>query len=79
MFAAVITATLAVDVHGLWDLRYPLHQRASQTFLGVALLLEVGVVGQHLLALVHFQLRVEFLQLILKQEPFTVTHFAFAY
>lgn len=68
VFAAVLTTALAVYVHGLWDLCYPFHQGASQTFLGVALLLEVRVVGEHLLTFVDFQLGVQLLQLILKRE-----------
>lgn len=65
VFAAVFSAALPVDVHVLRDLRDPFHQGAAQTFLGVALLVEVGVVGQHLLAFVDLQLGVELLQLIL--------------
>lgn len=68
VFAAVLTAALPVYVHGLWDLCYPFHQGASQTFLGVALLLEVRVVGEHLLAFVDFQLGVQLFQLILKED-----------
>jgi len=33
VFAAVVTAALAVYVHGLWDLCYPPHQGATQAFL----------------------------------------------
>lgn len=65
MLAAVLSAALTVQVHVLRDLRDPLHQGAAQTFLGVALLVEVRVVGQHLLAFVDLQLGVELLQLIL--------------
>lgn len=64
----VLAAALAVDVHALRDLGYPLHQRAAQAFLGVALLLEVRVVGEHLLTLVDFELGVQLLQLILQKE-----------
>lgn len=66
VLAAVITAALAVQVHGLRDLRYASHQGATQAFLGVALLLEVRVVGQHLLSFVDLQLGVQLLQLILR-------------
>lgn len=61
VFAAVLAAALAVDVHGLWDLCDALHQGATQAFLGVALLLKVGVVGQHLLTFVDLQLGVQLL------------------
>lgn len=68
MFAAVLTTALPVYVHGLRDLRYPFHQGAAKTFLGVALLLEVRVVGEHLLTFVDFQLGIQLLQLILKKK-----------
>lgn len=68
MFAAVLTTALPVYVHGLWDLCYPFHQGATQTFLGVALLLEVRVVGEHLLTFVDLELGIELLQLVLKKE-----------
>ncbi len=54
MFAAVLTAALPVYVHGLWDLCDSFHQGAAQTFLRVALLLEVRVVGKHLLTFIDF-------------------------
>ena len=66
VFAAVLTTALPVYVHALWDLCYPFHQRAAQTFLRVAFLLEVRVVGEHLLVFVDFQLGIKLLQLILK-------------
>lgn len=66
LFTAVLATALAVYVHGLWDLCYPFHQGATQAFLGVALLLKVRVVGEHLLAFVDFQLGVQLLQFILK-------------
>lgn len=66
VFTPILATALAVYVHGLWDLCYALHQRATQAFLGVALLLKVRVVGKHLLAFVDFQLGVELLQFILK-------------
>lgn len=65
VLAAVLSAALPVDVHVLRDLRDPFHQGAAQAFLGVALFVEVRVVGQHLLAFVDLQLGVELLQLIL--------------
>lgn len=65
VLAALLSAALPVDVHVLRDLRDPFHQGAAQTFLGVALLVEVRVVGQHLLAFVDLQLSIELLQLIL--------------
>lgn len=68
VFAAVIAAALAVDVHALWDLGYPLHQGAAQAFLRVSLLLEVRVVGEHLLPFVDFQLGVQLFQLVLCEE-----------
>lgn len=67
VLAAVLPAALPVEVHVLRDLRDALHQGAAQTFLGVALLVEVRVVGQHLLAFVDLQLGVELLQLILRR------------
>lgn len=67
VFAAVLTTALPVYVHGLRDLCYPFHQGAAESFLGVALLLEVRVVGEHLLTFVDFQLGVQLLQLILKK------------
>lgn len=67
MFTAVLATTLAVYVHRLWDLCYSFHQGAAQAFLGVALLLEMRVIGKHLLTFVDFQLGVQFLQLILKK------------
>lgn len=66
VFAAIITTALPVQVHSLWDLCYPFHQRATQTLFGVALLLKVRVVGKHLLTFVDFQLGVQLLQLVLK-------------
>lgn len=66
--AAVFSATLAVvHVHGLRDLRDPFHQGATEALFGIAFLLEVGVVGQHLLAFVDFQLGVELFQFILRE------------
>lgn len=55
-------------MHGLRDLCYPFHQGAAQAFLGIALLLEVRVVGEHLLPFVDFQLGVQLLQLILERK-----------
>lgn len=55
------TAMAAVPVHSLWDLSDAPHEGAAQALLGAALLLEMGVVGQHLLALVDLQLDVELL------------------
>lgn len=54
-------AIAAMSVQGLRDLSEALHERAAQALLGAALLLEMGVVGQHLLALVDLQLDVELL------------------
>lgn len=65
MFTAVLATALSVYVHGLGDLRYPFHQGAAEPFLGVALLLQVRVVGEHLLTFVDFQLSIQLLQLIL--------------
>lgn len=68
VLAAVLATALPVKVHGFRDLRDPLHQGAAQAFLGVALLLEVRVVGQHLLVFVDLQLGVQLLQLFLMLE-----------
>lgn len=68
VFAAILTAALPVDVHGLRDLRDPFHQGAAEAFLGVPLLLEVRVVGEHLLTLVDFQLGVQLLQFLLRRK-----------
>lgn len=65
VLAAILSAALPMDVHVLRDLGDTLHQGAAQAFLGIALLVEVRVVGQHLLAFVDLQLGVELLQLIL--------------
>lgn len=67
VLAAVLAAALPVEVHGLRDLRDALHQRAAQALLGVALLLQVGIVGEHLLVFVDFQLGVQLLQLLLSK------------
>lgn len=66
LFAAIFSAALAVKVHCLRDLCNPFHQGASQAFFGIALLLEVWVVGKHLLVFVDFKLGVQLLQLLLK-------------
>jgi len=66
VFAAVLTTALPVYVHAFWDLCYPFHQGATQTFLRVAFLLEMRVVGEHLLMFVDFQLGIQLLQLLLK-------------
>lgn len=68
VLAAVLAAALAVDVHRLWDLCDSFHQRAAQAFLGVALLLEMRIVGQHLLTFVDLQLCIQLLQLILEKQ-----------
>lgn len=68
VFAAVLAAALPVQVHGLRDLCYPFHQGAAETFLGIALLLQVRVVGEHLLPFIDFQLGVQLLQFILERE-----------
>lgn len=68
VLAAVLAAALPVEVHCLRDLRDALHQRAAQALLGVALLLQVGIVGEHLLVFVDFQLGVELLQLFLRDQ-----------
>lgn len=65
MFAAFFAAALAVKVDGLWDLCDSFHQGATQAFFGVAFLLEVRVVCEHLLAFVDLQLCIELFQLIL--------------
>lgn len=65
VLAAVLATALPVKVYGFRDLRDPLHQGAAQAFLGVTLLLEVRVVGQHLLVFVDLQLGVQLLQLFL--------------
>lgn len=58
VFAAVLTTALPVNVHILWDFRDPFHQGATEALLGIAFLLEVRVVGEHLLTLVDLQLGV---------------------
>lgn len=68
VLAAVLAAALPVKVHGLRDLCDALHQRAAQALLGVALLLQVGIVGEHLLVFVDFQLGVKLLQLLLRHQ-----------
>lgn len=68
VLAAVLPAALPVEVHGLRDLRDALHQRAAQALLGVALLLQVGIVGEHLLVFVDLQLGVQLLQLLLRDQ-----------
>ena len=65
----LVAAALPVDVlQAVRELRDAAHQRAAQPLLGAALLLQVGVVGQHLLPLVHLQLGVQLLQLVLGEE-----------
>ena len=69
--AALLVVPAALPVHvlqALRDLCDAAHQRAAQTLLGAALLLQVGVVGQHLLPLVHLQLGVQLLQLVLGEK-----------
>lgn len=74
VLAAIVSAALAVQVHGLWDLCDAFHQGAAQSFFGVAFLLKVRIIGKHLLPLVDLQLGIQLLQLILKQDISLLNH-----